>query len=107
MTTINIDWLRNEISEAEKKVGFNSTSLTQRINESRLLTLKSVLEVCKEVNPEIKIENFQKLKEQIIKDANIDVKTMHIFGMAVYFKRLTVKEFFEFLETTIRTINTK
>ena len=48
MATINIDWLRNEISEAEKKVGFNSTLLTQRINESRLLTLKSVLEVCKE-----------------------------------------------------------
>jgi hypothetical protein len=54
MTTINIDWLRNEISEAEKKVGFNSTSLMQKINESRLLTLKSVLEMCKEIKPKIK-----------------------------------------------------
>lgn len=45
---IDLSWLLNEIEQAEKKNGFYNTSLTQKLNESRLLTLKSVLEVCKE-----------------------------------------------------------
>ncbi len=43
---LDMTWLLNEIELAEKKNGFYNTSLTQKLNESRLQTLKLVLSKC-------------------------------------------------------------
>jgi predicted transcriptional regulator len=48
--------------------------------------------------------NYEKLKKLLIKNMNINEKTMHVLSMSEYVKRITVKEFFEVLENVIETV---
>jgi len=48
--------------------------------------------------------NYEKLKKLLIKNMNLNEKTMHVLSMGEYVKRITVKEFFEVLENVISTI---
>lgn len=48
--------------------------------------------------------DYEKLKKLLIKNMNINEKTMHVLSMGEYVKRITVKEFFEVLENAINTV---
>ncbi len=48
--------------------------------------------------------DYEKFKKLLIKNMNINEKTMHILSMSEYVKRITVKEFFEVLENAINSV---
>ena len=48
--------------------------------------------------------DYEKLKKQLIKNMNINEKTMHVLSMGEYVKRMTVKEFFEVLGNAINSV---
>ena len=48
--------------------------------------------------------DYEKLKKLLIKNMNINEKTMHVLSMGEYVKRITVKEFFEVLENAINNV---
>ena len=48
--------------------------------------------------------DYEKLKKLLIKNMNVNEKTMHILSIGEYVKRITVKEFFEVLENAINTV---
>lgn len=48
--------------------------------------------------------DYEKLKKLLIKNMNINEKTMHVLSMSDVVKRITVKEFFEVLENAIDTV---
>lgn len=47
---------------------------------------------------------YEKLKNLLIKNMNINEKSMHFLSMGEYVKRITVKEFFEVLENAFETV---